>query len=279
MNTTGPEFIISANTRISTLIKADPAVIEVIASINKHFQKLRNPLLRKVLASRITIAEAARIGGTEVEVFFEKLKILGFVSDRADVATSIPAATPQPDLPPVGLTLDVRKTLQQGHDPFKEIMAAAETLPLNQSLLIVNTFEPIPLYALLRKKGYAYYTCQPETNLVYTYFYRIGPAVVVNDEQDQSPVTFFASLRQQYQNNLVEIDVRHLEMPLPMMTILETLPQLNPGQALLVYHRRVPQYLLPQLAERGFGFATEAPAPDEVRLLIYKITGHESANS
>ena len=60
-----------------------------------------------------------------------------------------------------------------------------------------------------------------------------------------------------------------------MISILEALPKLAPDQALLVYHRRVPQYLLPQLPERGFAFAIAEPAPDEVRLLIYKIPGHE----
>ena len=278
MNSTQQQFIISANTRISTLIRVNPAVIEVIASINKHFRKLRNPLLRKVLASRVTIADAARIGGTEVDVFFEKLKDLGFVADPAAVAANKPAAASQPDLPPVGLTLDVREALQQGHDPFKEIMAAVEQLPANKSLLIINTFEPVPLYVLLRNKGFAHYTRQPEANLVYSYFYAGGPAVA-SKAPAQHPVASFESLQQQYRNNLVELDVRDLEMPLPMITILEALARLAPAQALLVHHRRVPQYLLPQLAHRGFACAMAAPGPDQVRLLIYKIPGHELNNS
>jgi hypothetical protein len=63
-----------------------------------------------------------------------------------------------------------------------------------------------------------------------------------------------------------------------MITILEALARLAPAQALLVHHRRVPQYLLPQLAERGFACAMAAPGPDQVRLLIYKIPGHELNN-
>ncbi|MDX5436888.1 MAG: DUF1858 domain-containing protein, partial [Pontibacter sp.] len=54
---------IAANTKISAILKANPDAIEAIAAINRHFEKLRNPLLRKILASRVTIADAARIGG------------------------------------------------------------------------------------------------------------------------------------------------------------------------------------------------------------------------
>lgn len=277
MSTLSPSLKISADTRLATVIRANPAAIEVIASINKHFEKLRNPILRKVLASRVTIADAARIGGTTVEVFFDKLKNLGFVSDRAGEGANSPATSPQPALPPVGITLDVRATLQAGHDPFKEIMAAAEKLPQNQSLLIINTFEPIPLYELLRKKGFTYYSCQPEVNLVHTYFYRAGQPEV-NAEPASEPLKSFESLHHQYQPNLVEIDVRDLEMPQPMLNILEALPELTPEQALFVYHRRVPQYLLPELTARGFAFAITEPEPDEVRLLIYKIPGHELYN-
>jgi uncharacterized protein (DUF2249 family) len=278
MNTIPQPILISASTRISTLIRANPAAIEVIASINKHFQKLRNPLLRKVLASRVTIADAARIGGTEVSVFFDRLKAIGFVPEGEGVAASTPAATPKPDLPPLGLTLDVREALQSGHDPFREIMAAAEQLPPNQALLIINTFEPIPLLAILGKKGFSHYTGYPETNVVYTYFYRTGPAAPQNNRQVHDPRAAFDRLVHQYQENLVEIDVRQMEMPQPMITILEALSTLAAGKALFVYHRRLPQYLLPQLAERGFAYAYSEMGPNQVHLLIYKIPGHELDN-
>lgn len=261
---------INANTRISTLIRANADVIEAIASINKHFRKLRNPILRKVLASRVTIADAARIGGTEVSVFFDKLKDLGFVCEREGGAASTPEAPPKPTLPPVGLRLDVREDLEQGRDPFRAIMQAAEQLPPGQSLLIINTFEPIPLFSVLGKKGFGHYTEKPEVNLVLTYFFRTAAATETASQELEAPAGDFDALLARFGDHLVEKDVRNLEMPQPMITILETLPTLAPGQALLVYHRRVPQYLLPQLAERGFAHALSQAGPNQVRLLIYK---------
>ena len=54
-----------------------------------------------------------------------------------------------------------------------------------------------------------------------------------------------------------------------MTTILETLEDLKPEEALFVIHKRVPQFLLPQLAERGFAYAFREISPERVDLLIY----------
>jgi len=52
---------INENTKISTIIAHNPDAIEKIVSIAKHFEKLRIPVLRKVLASRVSIKQAAKI--------------------------------------------------------------------------------------------------------------------------------------------------------------------------------------------------------------------------
>ena len=55
-------MIIDENTKISKIIKEKPASIEAIASLSSHFKKLHNPILRKVLASRVSVKDAAKIG-------------------------------------------------------------------------------------------------------------------------------------------------------------------------------------------------------------------------
>ena len=65
-------MVVNRKTRISTLIAEDSKVIDTIASINKHFNKLKNPVLRRVLAPRVTIEDAAKIGGVTINVFLKK---------------------------------------------------------------------------------------------------------------------------------------------------------------------------------------------------------------
>ena len=66
------------NTRISTLIKENEKTIDVIASINKNFLKLKNPILRRVLAPRVSVSDAAKVGGVKIDVLISKLEEIGF---------------------------------------------------------------------------------------------------------------------------------------------------------------------------------------------------------
>lgn len=64
---------VTRRTKISEIIKHDKNAIEAIISVNSHFEKLRNPILRKVLAPRVTIEDAARIGKCKVNDLFSAL--------------------------------------------------------------------------------------------------------------------------------------------------------------------------------------------------------------
>lgn len=60
--------------------------------------------------------------------------------------------------------LDVRAV--EG-EPFEDIMSALDDLPPGESLLLVNSFEPEPLYGVLDGRGYDYETSNPEEGLWY----------------------------------------------------------------------------------------------------------------
>ncbi|WP_192822843.1 DUF2249 domain-containing protein [Rufibacter sp. LB8] len=266
-------------TKISVILKANPAALEAIVSINRHFEKLRNPIFRKLLASRVTIADAARIGNCTVEAFFEKLGPLGFTIPTKKVAPDLVKETLTgafpvllESLPPSAFTyLDVRESIRTGHDPFLEIMAAVDALPENKALVLINTFEPTPLYKILQKRGVASFAHHKEENLVYTYFWRTSHT----DAPEEAAAVFlsdFEKVKKTFKGQLQTLDVREMEMPQPMVSILEALEKLPAHQALLVAHRRVPRYLIPQVQERGFALALQELGPDQVQLLIYKQT-------
>ncbi|MFB6184341.1 MAG: DUF2249 domain-containing protein [Haloarculaceae archaeon] len=50
-------------------------------------------------------------------------------------------------------TLDVRDV---DGEPFGDIMAALEDLSTSETLLLVNSFEPEPLYNVLQQRGFEY---------------------------------------------------------------------------------------------------------------------------
>jgi len=169
-------------------------------------------------------------------------------------------------------TLDVRPILDGGVDPFNAIMDELKRIDeATETLLIINTFEPIPLLNILKKKGYEYETERPKEGVVHTFLTKIGEgdiekrSVESNIEEDT-----FESISKRYSDRIREIDVRDLEMPIPMVTILENLEQLKQDEALFVHHKKLPQYLLPELKDRDFVYVSQLIDDDNIKLIIYK---------
>ncbi len=74
-------------------------------------------------------------------------------------ATTVPPSAMLDDARPA-VVLDVRADLRGGNEPIKRIMATVRGLPAGQDLVLVAPFEPIPLYAVLERQGFAHATQQ-----------------------------------------------------------------------------------------------------------------------
>lgn len=172
---------ITPNTKISAILKDKPEALEAIVSLSPKFEKLRNPVMRKLMAGRASIAMASKAGGISIEDFYNKLRPLGFIPCLADTRAGSEAVA----------------AIKKEAKDWDELLAS-------------------------------------------------------------------------FTGKLISIDVRELEMPGPMMTILESLNTLPPGYALFVYHKRIPLFLLPELAERKLDYRVKEIAEGEVHLLIFK---------
>ena len=267
-------MIINANTKISKVLKENAAALEAIISINPKFEKLRNPLLRKLMAARTSIGMAAKIAGFDVEKFYQKLKPLGF---DIDTENQLENNQEKPKLPAFFNTLkpqqivdfDVRAVIDAGEDPLSLIVDRVKKIPKGGALKIINSFEPTPLISLLKKQGFESYVDQVDENIIETYFYKTSDtAIKINDPEKNDEG--WDELLQKFKEKIQTADVRHLEMPQPMMTILEAIEKLPDEHALFVYHKRIPVFLLPELKERKFDYRIKEEAPNEVRLLIFK---------
>lgn len=266
---------INANTKISVLLKQHPDALDAIVSISPKFNKLRNPLLRKLMASRTTISMASKIGGCSVNDFFEKLKPLGFTVDKAVDAAATASPSPTPDfvknvLPENIVELDVRPVLDSGKDPFNMIRQKVDRLKPQQVLKLINSFDPIPLIQILEKQGYQSWSDIVTENLVHTYFHKTEQVKESDAPQVQTNNEDWDSILKRFDTKLKTIDVRQLEMPLPMLTILDELDKLPDDNALYVYHKRIPVFLLPEVKERKFEYRIKELSDSEVHLLIFR---------
>lgn len=270
------------DTKIASVIKHHKGSIEAIASLAKPFTKLRNPVLRKVLAARTTLADAARIGGCDIEALGAVLKPLGFEliaepEKHHTGAGALAASVSRPERAHlIEQVLDVREDLASGKDPLKKMMAAASALAAGSVLKVINTFEPTPLIAVLARKGFESDVERIAPEEVHTFFWRPAEADTVSPAEPDpgyllTQSTVFDEKIRAFAGRIRETDVRELEMPQPMVTILEALEELPADHALLVTHRRIPVFLFSELAARGFQYDMCQAGESLVHILIFSV--------
>lgn len=267
-------MIINANTRIATVLKQNSNALDAIISLSPKFEKLRNPLLRRIIASRTTLAAASKIGGCSAEDFFKKLEPLGFEIDRKIKAVEetkkpVPSFIASLKIEQL-IELDVRPVIASGSDPFNIIMEKLKTVQPGQVLKIINSFEPAPLILMLEKKGFETYVDTISDNLTETYFHKPEKNNSAEIKDVQPTANDWESVLEKFGDKIQKTDVRHLEMPQPMLTILSALDHLPTGTALYIYHKRIPVFLLPELVQRGFDYRIKEIRDGEVHLLIFK---------
>ncbi|MDE3116362.1 MAG: DUF2249 domain-containing protein [Pseudomonadota bacterium] len=54
------------------------------------------------------------------------------------------------------VSLDVREILKSGGEPFSDIMRSVESLAPGQGLRLLAIFKPVPLFAVLAKRGFSH---------------------------------------------------------------------------------------------------------------------------
>jgi uncharacterized protein (DUF2249 family) len=265
-------MIITANTKIAQVLKANAKALDAIISISPKFEKLRNPLLRKVMAGRTSLFAASKFGGCSIDDFYKKLEPLGFEIDKNVKVTE----TGKKHIPPfiTGLTkdkvvdLDVRSIIASGSDPLNIILDKIKIIEPGHVLKIINSFEPTPLISMLNKKGFETYVDEITKDQIETYFYKPLKNNKIN--ADTLPIANdWEQAILKFGNKIHTVDVRQLEMPKPMLTILDALDKLAKDEALFVYHKRIPVFLLPEISERGFEYRIKEIGEGEVHLLIF----------
>jgi uncharacterized protein (DUF2249 family) len=141
-------------------------------------------------------------------------------------------------------------------------MKATAGLPEGAIFFLCNSFEPLPLYDVLGKKGFQPWARQNGPDDWEVFFYRSGPG------QEVRPAAAPAAESGAPPVASVQIDVSQLTPPEPMVRVLEALAQLKAGETLLVRHVQRPIYLYSKLDEMGHQHQTWDLGPGHVEILI-----------
>jgi uncharacterized protein (DUF2249 family) len=280
---------VAAGDRVSDVLARDEALVEVFVRQSHHFTKLRNRTMRKVMARLVTVEDAARIAGADAAALVGELNAaVGSVSDSgapsgvADEARALrPEASPASAAPgrPSGarvMEIDVREDLRAGREPFSRIIAAVQAAGAGEVLWLRATFEPVPLYTVLAKRGFVHEARAEGPEDWSVWFWRPetsgGEPAAAAPPAEAADTEAASEAPREPATATVRLDVRGLEPPEPMVRTLAALETLPEGHTLVQINVRVPQFLLPILAERGYAWEVDESPAEHVVVRIRRRT-------
>lgn len=263
--------MIRAGDRLSAVLARDERLLEVLAAAAPPLENLRVPAMRRTMAPRVTVEQAAQIAGLDAAVLVERLnRALEHAGAPAEPPVAAAIAAPSTPSSPVPSELlatppdrlvdvDVRDDLRNGHEPFGRIMGAARALTHDGVLRVRAIFEPAPLYGVLAKLGLSHFTERLAADDWRVWFFRDEHARAASHAATPEPPP---------EDDVVVLDVRDLEPPEPMVRTFEALAAMPRGKTLVQLNVRVPQFLLPKLLEQGFVYEIREQSAELVRVFI-----------
>ena len=156
-------MLITAETRLNKALDLGPQILEYIVALNPHdFERLRNPLMRRLMPPRISLGRIATMVGVPVQVLLADIAALGDVQpvrtaepspplpQSADerpawVAAATARGTAVVDLLPIDESLDA--------DPMPPVMDAIRALAPGEAFRFRHKWEPQPFYDVWTKLG------------------------------------------------------------------------------------------------------------------------------
>jgi uncharacterized protein (DUF2249 family) len=133
--------------------------------------------------------------------------------------------------PSCALFLDIRPLTAKGLDPIQMVIRSTTELKPGQYLHLLLNEQPEIYLCALDRLGYEGFT--EIKNGVWNAYFR------------KEKVSFPGPC-------VVELDVRGLEPPLPLLKVLESLPSVSEGGVLKVFYPNCPDSLADKLRARGF---------------------------
>ncbi|PCJ43295.1 MAG: hypothetical protein COA81_04445 [Alphaproteobacteria bacterium] len=166
------------------------------------------------------------------------------------------------------MRMDVRPILARGDDPLEQILAKVELLAVQDILLIEAPFDPLPLRRMLTGRGYASHAV-PLSPKHWQVFFKKQDGAKLPDLPNLSDLPAFPLYRQ---DGVLEMDLRGLEPPNPMIAILKVIESGKAGDKFIVRLMRNPVYLYPELVERNWQAQVLEERDDGLRVEITKRT-------
>ena len=151
--------------------------------------------------------------------------------------------------PSCGLFLDIRPLTAKGLDPFQTVIRSTTELKPGQHLQLLLNDPPETFICILNRLGYESFA--EIKNGTWNAYFRKGKGF------NRGSI-------------VLELDVRRLEPPLPLLKVLESLPSISEGGVLKVLYPNRPDSLVDKLRTHGFEVTGDETEGSNYVLQIWK---------
>ncbi len=176
--------------KLSEALKLHPGVLDYIVSLNPHdFQRLHNPLMRKLMPPRITLARISQMTDTPILELLERIHEIAESpltdEDRSELTDLVeagqaaslpinPAIIPEWTRQDVTAVVDLLESdARLDADPMPPISRTLKKVAPGDIVLVKHKWEPQPLYDIWSTRGIEYFAAQQAADEWWIYLRRV----------------------------------------------------------------------------------------------------------
>ena len=181
---------VNASSKLSEALKLHPDVLAYIVSLNPHdFQRLHNPLMRKLMPPRISLARIAQMTHTPLLELLKRIHETAHLpltdADRTALISQLeagqmpplplsPTITPEWTRQNVAAVVDLLEHDERlDVDPMPPISRTLKQVAPGDVVLVKHKWEPQPLYDIWSKRGIEYFAAQQSADEWWIYLRRV----------------------------------------------------------------------------------------------------------
>jgi hypothetical protein len=184
---------ITATMKVKEVLGLKPALIDAFAWLAPEFERFRVPALRRVVAERITVEQAAWTAKVPLGEMLYVLNLAAGVGSahlQRELNPMLIAAftylSDEPPQRPIEISdirddesrvrfLDLIESARRQEDPLPVIIRELAKLKNDREIVLLrHPFDPVPLRILFARRGYVSWAEERRAQEWFIYFYRAG---------------------------------------------------------------------------------------------------------
>ena len=167
-------LIITPKTKVQQLIEVYPQLEEVLTDYVPSFKKLKNPVLKRTVASVSTLQQMAGMSTFSVEELINRMrKEVG--QDNIKIEKDMGYTTDKPEWfneEKIVTEFDVRDILAAGEHPVNQVISEVAKLSSGDIYKVIAPFLPAPMIDKVTALDFKHWVVNESDNLYLIFFYK-----------------------------------------------------------------------------------------------------------